>query len=123
MSRLQPHFDKVVICEQHFPWYRHDFIDNTVDPDGSNFRLSRPKMAGPRSNIMREVRSQHERFLRVQLLFVASRQQQPRLIRFDFIFHTGTVIVQLTDLDQIIIHQCTDQEGMLALAASLIVPA
>src|SRR2546425_3235840 len=49
MSRLQPHFDKVVICEHHFPWYRHDFIDNTVDPDVSNFRLSRPKMAGPRS--------------------------------------------------------------------------
>jgi hypothetical protein len=75
MSRLQSHFDQLIIFEHHFSWYRHNFVDNTVDPDVSNFGLSRPNMAGPRENIMRQVRSQHERFWRVQLLFAASRSQ------------------------------------------------
>jgi mRNA interferase HigB len=75
MSRLQPHFDKLRLLAYHFSWYRHDFLDDTVEPDLSTGGLSCPTLAGPRSHIMRQVRSQHERCLRMQLLFAASRQQ------------------------------------------------
>lgn len=108
MRSLQPGFDQLAILERQRPRYRHDFLDDTVKAEVTDFRLSRPKITAPCHKVVSEIRQQPERFLRLEWLLAPLGEEQTSFLRFDFIFHARTFIVEMTDLKQIQIQQRTD---------------
>ena len=59
--------------------------------------------------MMREVCEQHQGLLRMPVLFASSREQQAGVIGVDFVFNTRTLIIHMAHVEEITIHQGTDQ--------------
>ena len=93
----------MVTVEIQFSGYGEYLIDDKGDSDIAYGGLGSPKPACPRSNIMGEVRYEHQRLLRIPVLFASTWEQQASFIGFDFVFNTGPLIIQMAYLDEIMI--------------------
>jgi len=56
MRRLQSGFDQLAVLKRQLPRYHHDLIDDTVNTQIADFRLSRPKITAPRQNVVGQIR-------------------------------------------------------------------
>jgi hypothetical protein len=56
MRRLQSGFDQLAILKRQPPRYHHDFIDDTINAQIADVRLSCPKMTAPRQNVVGQIR-------------------------------------------------------------------
>ena len=57
------------------------------------------------------------------VFFASSREQQAGFIGFDFVFNTRTLIIQMAHVEEITIHQGTDQEGVFESSGLFALPA
>jgi hypothetical protein len=103
MSRLQTHVDKLITVEIQFSGYGEYLMDDKVESDIASGGLGRPKPACPRYNSMGEVRYEHQRLLRIPVVFASAWEQQASFIGFDFVFNTGSVIIHMAYLDEVTI--------------------